>query len=295
MADAYVGVTDIANWIPELWADELLQQIQHETMLEDTTQRRYEKMLRFGDTVNMPRKSNPAVTSPSFGDAVSATYSEITEGVQTLTITVHDYSAMDIGDIAEFQSKYSVRESYHESMGYSLARTRDVAISTLYQNLSQVQGALGSPLNDSHLLDAWRQLASASTPKSPRYLPISPRALASLMQIDKFINQLYMGTTGQMLKDGVPIRQIYGAQVMETNLLRVPSTGQAEAAMYHKDQFALAVQGMPDTILHHDPTTLSWKMIVHQFYGTAEINRAPETLGGGTAVDTWGVLLRTHG
>lgn len=263
-------------------------------MLEDTVQRKYEKLLRFGDTANIPRKSNPAVTSPTFGDSVTVTYGEITEGLQTIVVNTHDYSAMNIGDIAEFQSKYSVRESYHENMGYSLARTRDAAVAALFQNLSTVFGALGSPLTDDHLLDAWRSLEAASTPKTPRYFPNSPRSLAELMKIDKFINQMYLGNAGQMIKDGVPLREVYGAQIMETNLLRAPAAGQAEAAMYHKDQLAMVVQGMPDTILLHDPDNISWKMVVHQFYGTAEINRPPETLGGGTAVDTWGVLLRTN-
>jgi hypothetical protein len=280
----------MANWIPEVWADELLGAIQFKTMLADAFDRRYERNLKFGDTLNIARGSNP--TTNTKAEDTEVTFEAITEGVQQITVTVHQYNAMRIEDRAEVQSKYAIRSFYTERMGYAMARAMDVQCATLMQNYSQIYGTLGSELTDDNVQDSRTDLVQAEAPE-PWYLWISPRAMQGLMKIDSYRNEAYGGQGAQWLKEGVPLRRVAGATVLESNLTRAPSAGQSESAMFSKQQNALVVQINPTTILLHNPSNIEWQVVMHQLYGTAEINRPPETPGGGTAVDTWAVLLRT--
>jgi len=290
MAVTGISVTELANWIPELWSDETLGAIQHATRIADTASRRYERMLKFGDTLNIPRRSNLTIGTKSEDTVV--TFEAITEGVQQITVTTHQYVAIRVDDRGEVQSKYAVRSAYTENMGYVLARGMDTNIAALFQNYSQVVGTLGAELTDDNLSEAYKLLQQASAPDSPRYLPMSPGGVVGLQKVDAYRNQMYGGST-EWIKAGVPLRRIYGAALIETNLLRAAAAGQADAAMYHQDQNALIVQITPTPVLLHNPEVIEWQVVMHQLYGSAEINRPPETAGGGTAVDTWGTLLRT--
>lgn len=281
-----------AGWIPDAWETETLDAIQFEAVLLETTDRSLEDTLRFGDVAHVPRKSNLTTQTKAAGSDV--TFEQITEGDQTVTVATHEYAAVYVEDITEAQSQISVRESYTGGMGYTLARGMEVSIAALPQFYSQIVGSLGVETTEDDLLAAWRLLNQAGVPMNERYLALPPRAIEGLARIDTFRNQLYGGAAGEMTRNGQMLGTIFGAQVMMSNLLRSPSAGQAEGAMYHRNQNYVIRQIKPTTVDPlHNPAGIGWQVVMHNLYGMAEVNRPPETPGGGTAVDTWGVLIRT--
>lgn len=281
-----------AGWIPDAWEDETLDAIQFEALLLDTTDRSLEDTLTYGDVAHVPRKSNLTTQTKTAGADV--TFEQITEGDQTVTVATHEYAAVYVEDITEAQSHLSVREKYTSGMGYTLARGLELSIAALFQFYSQIVGTLGVELTEDDLLAAWRLLNQAGVPMSERFLALSPRAIEGLARIDAFRNQLYGGAAGEMTRNGQMLGTIFGAKVFMSNLLRSPSAGQVEAAMYHRNQNYVIRQIKPTTVPPlHNPAGIGWQVVMHNLYGMAEVNRPPETPGGGTAVDTWGVLIRT--
>jgi hypothetical protein len=298
-----ITTTVLANWNPDMWDTDTLDAIQFATLLYDSVDTHLENILKMGDVANVPRKSN--LTTQTKSANTDVTFEQpgpsAVEGVQTVTVATQEYAAIYVEDLEEAQAFVGVRSKYTEGMGYTLARGLDVSIAAQFQNLSQIVGTLGVEITDDNLLDAWRQLEAAGAPgtstfnnRPDRFLALPPRAIAGLMKIDKFVNQLYVGNSSEeQIKQGVPLRKIYGAALLESNLLRAASAGQADGAMYHRNEYYVIRQGKPATIALHNPAGIGWQVVSHNFYGLAEVNRPPETPGGGTAVDTWGVLLRT--
>lgn len=80
-----------ANFLTTVWASDVSEAAQANTMLAGLVDRQYEKDLRFGRTVVIRDRSNPAVRIKT--EDTSATYSNITETQQTLTISRQAYCA----------------------------------------------------------------------------------------------------------------------------------------------------------------------------------------------------------
>lgn len=280
------------GWIPDVWSTETLDAIQHETLLADSTDKRLEAMMKFGDVAHVPRISNLTTQTKSAGSDV--TFEQISEGEQQLTIATHEYAAVYVEDITEAQSQLSVRAKYTDAMGYTLARGQEVSVAALFQSFATIVGTLGVELTEDNIIAAWSSLNTYSAPMSDRFIALSPGMVQGLAKIDTFRSQLYGGSAGEMTRNGQFLGNVFGAKVLMSNLLRSPSAGQAEGAMYHRNQMYMVRQIKPTTIPpFHNPAGIGWQVVQHNLYGLAEVNRPPETPGGGTAIDVWGVLLRS--
>ena len=288
-------VTTLAPYIPEQWTSEALGAIEFKTQLWDYVDQHYRAALKVGDIVNIPRKSNLTSQTKAAGASGDVTFEAITEGTQQVTVDTHDYAAQYFEDIAQVQGNVQFRTLYMDRFGYALARARDVAVAALPQSYATAHGTLGQELSDDDLLDSWTDLKKAGLEDDDEniFLWISPAALAALMKQDKFINQLYGGPGLDMVKMGRTGKRIYGAQIIMSNLLRAAAAGQADGAMQHKSQIAGILQLEPTLLELHNPAGIGWQVVMHNIHGSDEINRPPETAGGGTAVDTYGVYLKT--
>ena len=286
-------VTTLAPYIPEQWTPEALGAIEFKTQLWDSVDHHYEAALKVGDIVNVPRVSNLTSQTKSAGSDV--TFEQITEGTQQITVDTHDYAALYIEDMAQALGNVQFRTLYMNKFGYALARARDVAVAALPQSYATSHGTLGQELADDDLLDSWTDLKKVGLEDDDEnsFLWISPAALAALLKQDKFINQLYGGPGIDMVKMGRTGKRIYGAQIIMSNLLRAAAAGQADCAMQHKSQIAGILALEPTKLEFHNPAGIGWQVIMHNIHGADEINRPPETAGGGTAVDTYGVYLKS--
>jgi hypothetical protein len=298
VADASITPTTADKFIPEVWADQVLEAVEFSQMLQKKVTREYEGVIsKMGDTVHIPRLSNLTASTKTAGVGNTINFEAVTEGEQTISIATMQYAAFLLEDIVAAQSKYDLMAGYSKKLGYALSRARETAIAALPQNLSTVVGTLGVELVPSDFLSAWQSLAEAGLlemspdPGEEFSIFLSPAAYAAALKVDEFVNRQY--NTGADAIQKAKVGDIYGFPVYLSNLLRSPSTGQHECVAMHKGCFALALQKEVNVRSDWLIRNIADGVVSWQLYGTAELNYPPETAGGGSAVDNRGVLLRT--
>lgn len=282
-----------------MFASEVSDAVQAATVLCPLVDRSFEKDVKFGDTIRIPDASNPAVRYKS--DDTSATWANIVETSQTITINRHAYSAMLFEGIMELQANIPVEETYTGKMGYSLTHMIEgdatSGMVSLGNSFSQVAGTLGQDPTEDDIIDAVRQLNAANTPETGRFGWFSPGGYAALLKLDRFTRADFVGqkqaeTAIEQAKIGV----LYGAPIYQSSLADAnPSAANQAYCWYgHRRSVALIVQQEPT--LHSDWVILEesngvYVSVVYQF---VERLITPVTLGGTTPTDALMVAIRSR-
>ena len=294
MAVNTTGVTPAANFLPTIWATDVSDAVQANTVLPDLIDRSYEDQMRFGRVLVIPDRSNPAVRMKT--EDTTATWANRTETQQTLTINRQAYVAFLVEDIAEIQSKYDLRKDYTDAAGYSLAAFVEgdatSGIVSLESSPTNAVGTLGVDPTDDDLISAKTYLDRADVPMNDRYIYCAPGFHNALLKIDKFVRSDYNGSSGNIQKGKVGT--IYGFDVrvstLATNNPNV--SGQAYGLAGHKRGIALIQQRKPTVHSILVILEVGFGVLVDTIYQFALRNIAPKTLGGGTSNDQFSVSLK---
>jgi hypothetical protein len=224
---AAVGVSNIANFIPELWMDDVLKK--REPLLQ---MRMAVETLPFegkkGDIIHMPIIYDMAVN-----DKISQTMVTLQTndpGEYTISIDKYKESSFMIEDIAWVQSKYNIKSLYTERAGRALANDIDNAILGMRAAVPTAQWiycstdgtSSGTPvaINEAAILAGIQLLDEADVPSDGRMLIISPGQYTDMLAINKFINGDYVN--GSPLTTGI-LGTLYGIQVYKANKLKTNS------------------------------------------------------------------------
>jgi len=200
--------------------------------------------------------------------------------------------------VVNVQANQDLRQRYSKKIGYALARGRDVNLANLFPNLTtNVVGTYGVELASDDYLNGWQLLAQAGLledspdPGEDFSIFLSPAAYAAALKVDVFTNRLY-NTEGDAIQRA-HIGDIYGFPVYVSNLLNVPAANQHACAMFYRQSFGLIVQKDIPIASQYLIRNLADGVVGWNLYGDARVLFPPETPGGGTAVDSRGVLLKT--
>lgn len=297
MAVGTTGITPAANFLPTQWADELSEATQAATVLSDLVDRSYENEMRFGRVLAIPDRSNPAIRMKT--EDTSATWSNITETQQTLTINKQAYAAFLVEDIAELQAKYDVRSQYTDAAGYSIVAFVEgdltSGMASLPNNFSAIYGTLGADPSDDDILNCKTSLDKADVPMQGRFMYVSPGTYNGLLKVDKFTRDNYGAPSNAITE--AKVGSIYGMPVyMSTLVYNNPSGGAAAGQSYnwicHKRGVALVMQRAPQVHTQYVILETAWGVLIDTIYNFAERLIAPKTLGGGTSDDKFNACLR---
>ena len=260
-----VTVTTAATFIPEVWSDEIVAAYKKNLVAANLIKKMNFKGKK-GDTVHIP--------APTRGDAsakaanAQVTLIAATESEKTVSIDQHwEYSRL-IEDIVEAQALASLRQFYTDDAGYALARKVD---STLIQLGRKVQGGSGTAaysgafsgadgttayvaatntgsgaLADAAIRRSIQRLDDQDVPMDGRFLIVPPSTRNTLMGINRFTEQAFVGESGNAntIRNG-EIGNVYGVPVfVSTNADTTSgSTATRVCLMGHKD-FAVLVEQM---------------------------------------------------
>ena len=294
MSTATTGVTAAANFIPEVWAPEISDATKAHVGLADLVDRSFESDMESGDIIHIQDWSNPAVSVKAEG--TNATFANIVETQQNITINREAYTYFVIEDIAELQSKYAVRSRYTDKSTYSLmAHVEGDATSglmSLPDNFSQSVGALGSEPTQANMVRAVQYLDDGDVPETDRFFYMSPSTAASLLKQSVFTSGDFYSKGG--IANGRVTGQVYGATSHVSSLVNNnPSTaGQSYSWLCHKKGVALIMQQSPGVKpMTYSHAMFGWETVVSVIYQFAERLIAPSDLGGGTSDDRFNVAV----
>lgn len=297
MAVNTTGITPAANFIREVWPDEAEDALQAKTVLADLVDTSFESKMKVGDILHIEGMSNPAVRVKS--EDTSATWANITEGIQNVTINRVAYVGFLVEDIAEVQSHIAIRSGYTDKAMYSLRAylEGDVTsgLASLPNGFSQLVGALGSDPTDDDWIRAVQYLDDADIPEDNRFIYCSPATYLSLLKQTKFTSSDFVGQeAAEKAIKKARVGMLYNAPVYKSTLANNnPASANTSYSWFcHKKGVLLIRQRKPTThnqyiILEHGDGVM-----IDMIYQFAERLLPPITLGGGTWTDNANVGVR---
>jgi hypothetical protein len=290
------NVTTAANFIKELWSDEVLAVYKANTVMVPLAQSLPFSMEK-GDTIHVPSPARGSVTAKAAGTGV--TINVETAGVYNLTIDQHfEYSRL-IEDIAKIQALDSMRKFYTDDAGYAHALNLDSAVhsegatfagpdasptvaGTSYSKAVigsdgittwvQTGSGNGAALTDAGIRRAIQELDDNNVPARNRSLVVPPVEKRKLLGLARFTEQAFVGEAGgsSSIRNGL-IGDIYGVPVyVSTNCASVDSsdcTTYRAALLFQKEAVVIAEQLAPRAQEQYKQEFLASLMTVDTIYG----------------------------
>jgi N4-gp56 family major capsid protein len=294
----HVTTTTAANFIPEIWSDEIVAAYKKNLVCANLVKKMSFKGKK-GDTVHIPSPTRGSASAKAASTQV--TLIAATEGVVDVSINKHyEYSRL-IEDIVEAQALSSLRSFYTEDAGYALAKQVDTDLIRLGRLSQGGAGAryagafIGSDgttaydyttdnqaaLTDAAIRRSIQRLDDADVPMDGRFFIVPPASRNTLMGLARFTEQAFVGEQGgsNTIRNG-EIGDVYGVKVyVSTNCDTAndanDGSGTAQAArialMAHKDAFVLVEQVGIRSQTQYKQEYLGTLFTADTLYGVAEL------------------------
>lgn len=285
-------ITTAANFIPELWSDEVIAGYKKNLVLGGLVTK-INHAGKKGDAINIPKPVRGSATAKAANTQV--TLQGDTHGTVQVSINKHyEYSVL-MEDITEVQALQSLRRFYTDDAGYALATQVDTDLFALTEGFQGgVVGGTGASLyekaviggdgttlytgnssNASDITDAGiramiLKLDNADVPSDSRCMVIPPIAANDMLAINRFTEQQFIGN-GEAIKTG-KIGSIYGMDVyVSSNCPSINSDAQRVGVMMHKDALCFAEQMGVRSQTQYKQEYLGDLFTADTLYGVAEL------------------------
>lgn len=297
MAINTTGVTPAANFNPTIWIPETSDAARANTCLAQLVDRSFEDNMRMGRVAVINDLSNPAVRIKT--EDTTATYSNITETQQTITVSRQAYCAFLVEDIEDVQSHVDLRAKYTENTGYSLMAFIEgdgtSGLASLPSAFTNLVGTLGNDPTVDTLIDAKSNVDRADAPQDNRFWYVSPGFHNALLKQTMISSSDFRGDAAVMSnRNGKLAGDLYGAPMYVSTLAaNNPNVaGQAYGWYSHQRGVALIIQR--DIRVHEQYVLLETGtgVLADVIYNFATRNIAPKTLGGGSPDNKFNAGLR---
>jgi N4-gp56 family major capsid protein len=271
----HVTTTTAANFIPEIWSDEIAAAYKKNLVAANLIKKMSFKGKK-GDTVHIPVPTRGTASAKAASTQV--TLIAATEGVVDISINKHyEYSRL-IEDIVEAQALSSLRSFYTDDAGYALAKQIDGDIirlgrlanggstgarygsayiggdgTTAFDYTANTNTGNASALTDAAIRRTIQRLDDSDVPMDGRFFIIPPSSRNTLMGLARYTEQAFVGESGSgnTIRNG-EVGNLYGMGVFVSSnadsasaTAAFPDSGTAIARvclMGHKDSFALVEQ-----------------------------------------------------
>jgi N4-gp56 family major capsid protein len=275
LGTAHVTTTTAANFIPEIWSDEIAAAYKKNLVAANLIKKMSFKGKK-GDTVHIPVPTRGTASAKAASTQV--TLIAATEGVVDISINKHyEYSRL-IEDIVEAQALSSLRSFYTDDAGYALAKQIDGDIirlgrlanggstgarygsayiggdgTTAFDYTANTNTGNASALTDAAIRRTIQRLDDSDVPMDGRFFIIPPSSRNTLMGLARYTEQAFVGESGSgnTIRNG-EVGNLYGMGVFVSSnadsasaTAAFPDSGTAIARvclMGHKDSFALVEQ-----------------------------------------------------
>ena len=288
-----VTVTTAANFIPEIWSDEIVAAYKRSLVAANLIKKMNFKGKK-GDTVHIPAPTRGSASAKAANSQV--TLIAATEGERQISINQHwEYSRL-IEDIVEAQALSSLRQFYTDDAGYALGLQVDTSIIRLGRGVQggggtaaysgAFSGADGTTaynagantgsgaLTDAAIRRSIQRLDDQDVPMDGRFLIVPPSTRNTLMGINRFTEQAFVGETGasNTIRNG-EIGNVYGIPVFVTSNADTTSgtTPTRICLLAHKDFGVLVEQVGVRTQTQYKQEYLGTLFTADVLYGVGEL------------------------
>lgn len=286
-------ITTADKFIPEVWSDEIIA-----TYKKNLVAANLIKKMNFvgkkGDTVHLPKPGRMTANQKAAQTQVTLNTDTATETL--VQINQHWEASVLIEDIVEAQALASMRQFYTDDMGYALARKVDSYILELGRLVNggggtaaysgALSGADGTTayvagantgvgaLTDAAIRRTIQRLDDNDVPMDGRFLIVPPSTRNTLMGINRFTEQAFVGEVGRgnTIRNG-EVGNLYGIPVFVTTNADTTSGSTATriALMGHRDFAVFVEQKGVRTQSQYKQEYLGTLLTADTLFGAAEL------------------------
>ena len=256
----HVTNTTGASFIPEIWSDEIIAAYKKSLVAANL----FKKMSftgKKGDTIHIPSPTRGVASLKAAETQVTLQAATETE-VNVLVDKHYEYSRL-IEDITEVQALSSLRRFYTEDAGYALSKQVDSSLIQLGRTFNGGSGVTyggayiggdgttaytsgssnASALTDAAIRRTIQRLDDNDVPMDGRFFLIPPSARNTLMGLDRYTEQAFVGEVGNgnTIRNG-EIGNLYGIPVFVSSNCDTATGGARIALLGHKDAAVLVEQ-----------------------------------------------------
>ena len=279
MATIPMNQTNLANYIPTIWAKEVQAAVENALVCGNLVDRSFERYAAGGGgTIVVPILSN--ITATAYNAATDIGYTTTTEGAVNISLNQRYYAAYGVDPFTDVQDAIGYFDQAKSKLAYAIAKQIDSGVNGLFNGFGNSVGTEGTALGVDQLVAAYESLNENDAPMEGRSWIFDPESITDLMALDMYVRADY---TGVAVSDvGFVGKQIYGAPVYMTNNLTAINTSYHAAAHLHKEAIALVVQKPPKIKLAYDVRALSDVLAITCLWGQKEMR------------DGFGVWIKTR-
>lgn len=259
LGSGHQTITTAAKFIPEIWSDEVVATYKKNLVAANLIKKMNFKGKK-GDAVHIPKPGRGSANAKAANSQVTLNTDTATEVI--VNIDQHWEFSVMIEDIVSAQSLASMRQFYTDDAGYALARKVDSLILELGRGVNggdgtaaytgAYSGADGTTaytgtagaLTDAAIRRSIQRLDDNDVPMDGRFLIVPPSTRNTLMGIDRFTEQAFVGEVGggNTIRSG-EVGNVYGVPVFVSSNADAATDGDRICLLGHKD-FAVLVEQM---------------------------------------------------
>lgn len=265
LGTAHVIASEVPNFIPELWSNEVIAAYKVNTVMARLV-RKLNHRGKKGDTIRIPTPSRGSASNKAAETQVTLIQHGTDAGL-TVTIDKHKEYSRLIEDIVDVQALASLRAFYTDDAGYALAKRTDRDLifdaiasgngggativedangnvdstsssdtnmltgdgSTVWSPSANANAGNAVDLTDLGIRRLVRKLDDADAPLAGRYLVVPPVVKQDMTGFARYTEQAFTGESGagNTIRNG-RVGDVYAVEVfMTTNLPFVEDDGAA--------------------------------------------------------------------
>ena len=259
LGSGHQTITTAAKFVPEVWSDEVVATYKKNLVAANLIKKMSFKGKK-GDAVHIPKPGRGSANAKAANTQVTLNTDTATEVI--VNIDQHWEFSIMIEDIVAAQALASMRQFYTDDAGYALARKVDSLILELGRGVNggdgtadydgAFSGADGTTaytgtagaLTDAAIRRSIQRLDDNDVPMDGRFLIVPPSTRNTLMGIDRFTEQAFVGEVGggNTIRSG-EVGNVYGVPVFVSSNADTATDGDRICLLGHKD-FAVLVEQM---------------------------------------------------
>ncbi len=283
--------TIAAVFIKEHWAKKAQLACRKSQVLDGTVSHDYDQEMSSGRILHISHVLNLSVATKDDNTVVVPNANTPTN--QDITVSRYVYTAYNIQSVTDVQEGYNLMELYGGQIGYALQGDVETQLAGLPDGLStNTVGTFGLEMTMDDWETAWTQLQVGLAPAEDRFAWLSSAAVSALRKLGTPISSDYTASNANAL-DTATMGRFLGFQVVESQYLEAPATGQHDCGVHQRQQYINIRQKAPTIERERIVGDLSTLTVGWELYVTAEREIITEAAGAESLNDQWGCWLKT--
>ena len=269
MASNAIVAANVAPYIPEMWSLIVKAAYEANLVIASHCDRKYEKELKYGDTLNVPNLSN-FTGAQTVDYNTDLTLVETVQNTDQIIINYHYYQAIGLGEAEQIQDRPDFLKAAMGKCGYDIAKIMDDTIADLVNSLTtNTVGTEGTALSVDAIIAAYEGLNEQDVPENDRVWVVDPESVTDLLKLDYFVRMDYIPDS--VVSKGFQGRQIFGSPVYMTTNLNVINSSYHAAIYFQKDWVAVISQEAPTPFMFEWPQKFSKVIGVKDLWGIKQM------------------------